>query len=140
MTMVVGDGARDDTFLSAAGAAGSGSVASCPCGDITKSSDPAATKFVSEFTAKYGASSPIAPYGADYWDIAMMYINAFKAGKTTRADITTYFAGLNYQGISKHIQFQSNGELNASDAKIYIWKDDNQQWSYLGLSTDVIPA
>jgi len=140
MTMVVGDGARDDTFLTSAGAAGNGSVASCPCGDITQSSDPAAKTFVSEFTAKYGASSPIAPYGADYWDIAMMYINAFKAGKTTRADITSYFAGLNYQGISKHIQFQSNGELNADDAKIYMWKDDNQQWSYLGLSTDVIPS
>jgi len=70
----------------------------------------------------------------------MMYINAFKAGKTTRADITTYFAGLNYQGISKHIQFQSNGELNAADAKIYMWKDVDKQWSYLGLSTDVIPS
>jgi branched-chain amino acid transport system substrate-binding protein len=140
MTMVVGDGARDDTFLSAAAAAGQGTVASCPCGDITTSSDQAAKTFVSEFQAKYGASSPIAPYGADYWDIAMMYINAFKAGKTTRADITTYFHSLNYQGISKHIQFQSNGELNAADAKIYMWKDENQQWAYLGLSTAVIPS
>jgi branched-chain amino acid transport system substrate-binding protein len=141
MTMVLGDGGRDDTFLSAAGQAGVGTVATCPCGDITTSSNPAAGKFVSDFQAKWGAGSPIAPYGADYWDIAQMYINAFKAGKTTRADITSYFQSLNYQGISKHIQFQANGELNAADAKVYIWKDNNgSAWAFLGLSTQVIPS
>jgi branched-chain amino acid transport system substrate-binding protein len=68
-----------------------------------------------------------------------MYINAFKAGKTTRQDITDYFKTLNYQGVSKHIQFQSNGELSAADAKIYLWKDVNGEWDFLGLSTQVIP-
>jgi branched-chain amino acid transport system substrate-binding protein len=139
MTMVLGDGGRDSTFLTAAGAAGNGTIASCPCGDLTKSSDPAAKSFLSEYKAKYGTTDTT-PYGPDYWDIAQMYINAFKAGKTTRADITAYFQSYNQQGISKHIQFQSNGELNAADAKIYMWKDVNKQWSYLGLSTDVIPA
>ena len=139
MTMVLGDGGRDSTFLTAAGAAGAGTVASCPCGDLTTSSDPAAKAFLSEYKAKWGTDD-VTPYGPDYWDIAQMYINAFKAGKTTRADITSYFASIDYQGISKHIQFQSNGELNAADAKIYMWKDVNKQWSFLGLSTDVIPS
>jgi len=69
-----------------------------------------------------------------------MYINAFKDGKTTRDDLTSFFASADYQGISKHIQFESNGELKAEDAKIYMWKDVNKEWSFLGLSTDVIPS
>jgi len=138
MTMVVGDGARDDSVLSAAGAAGEGTIASCPCGDITASTDPAAKAFVSDFTAKFGEAPSI--YAPDYWDIAQMYIQAFKAGKTTRQDITDFFKSIDYQGVSKHVHFQSNGELDAADAKIFLWKDVNKEWSYLGLSTDVIPA
>ncbi len=137
MTMVVGDGARDDSFLSAAGDAGSGTIATCPCGDVTQSSDPKAGQFVTDFHNKWGVNPTI--YAPDYWDIAQMYINAFKAGKTTRQDITDYFKTLNYQGVSKHIQFQSNGELSAADAKIYLWKDVNGEWDFLGLSTQVIP-
>jgi branched-chain amino acid transport system substrate-binding protein len=137
MTMVLGDGGRDDTFLSAAGAAGDGTIATCPCGDVTTSSDPKAGKFVTDFKAKWGVDPTI--YAPDYWDIAQMYIQAFKAGKTTRQDITDYFKTINFQGVSKHIQFQQNGELSAADAKIYLWKDVNGNWQFLGLSTEVIP-
>jgi ABC-type branched-subunit amino acid transport system substrate-binding protein len=47
-----GDGIKDDTFLSTAGAAGDGSIATCPCADITSSTDAAATTFVSPSGSK----------------------------------------------------------------------------------------
>jgi branched-chain amino acid transport system substrate-binding protein len=136
VTTVGGDGIKDSTFTGEAGSGGDGTIASCPCGDVTKSTDAAAQSFISDYTAKWG--QPPGIYSSDYWDIAQMYIQAFKAGKTTRADLTSYFDTINYKGLSKTIAFQSNHELDPNDVKIYFYKDENSDWSYLGLSTDVL--
>ena len=134
VTMVGGDGMEDSGFLTSAGAAGEGTIATCPCGDITHNS--AATAFVTEFKAKWNTDPTV--YAGDYYDIARMFVDAFKAGKTTRAALTSYFQTVDYQGISKEIKFESNGELDPAFAKIYYWKDVNQKWVFQGLSTDVL--
>jgi branched-chain amino acid transport system substrate-binding protein len=137
VTFLGGDGIKDDTFTGTAGSAGDGTIATCPCASITDSTDPAAQKFVSDFTAKYG--SPPGIYAGEGWDIAQMYIAAFKAGKTTRQAITDYFHGLSgYKGLTKSYTFQSNGELDDSSVTIYVYKDDGGTWTYLGPATDVI--
>jgi branched-chain amino acid transport system substrate-binding protein len=135
--MLGGDGIKDTTMLSQAGSEGNGTVAACPCGDITKSTNADAQKFISQFKSKYGTAPGI--YSADYWDIAQMYIAAIKAGNTTRASITTYFHNLKgFHGLSKDFTFESNGELAPSDVKIYFYKDENQQWAFLGEASKVI--
>jgi branched-chain amino acid transport system substrate-binding protein len=136
VTMVGGDGMEDQGFLDAAGSAGEGTIATCPCGDITKASG--ASQFVSEYRGKWNAEPTV--YAGDYYDIARMYVDAFSAGKTTRDDLTNYFTTADYQGVSKEIRFQSNGELDPAFAKIYYWKDVNKKWTFLGLSTDVLPS
>jgi len=134
MTMVSGDGSFSPDFLTSAGAAGNGTVVTCPCGDLTK--DPNAKAFVDEFKAKWHADPSV--YAGDYYDIARMYVEAFKAGDTTRSAITNYFKTADYKGVSKEIKFQSNGELDPAFAKVYYWKDVNQKWVFQGLSTDVL--
>jgi len=32
---------------------------------------------------------------------------------------------------------RTNHELTAADVKIYYWKDVNEKWTFLGLSTDI---
>ena len=91
VTMVGGDGIKDDAFLSLAGTSGEGTVAGCGCADVNGSTDPAAQAFVKEFTDTYNAPPGI--YAAEGWDISQIYIAALKAGKTSRDDITSFIAG-----------------------------------------------
>jgi branched-chain amino acid transport system substrate-binding protein len=127
VTMVSGDGSFTGTFIKNAAAAGNGTVATCPCGDITKSTNPAATTFNSDYKAKWGADPGI--YSADAYDIARMYINGLLAGHTDRASLTSYFDTVNYTGLARSYSFQSsNHELNPADVKIFYWKDVNQKW------------
>jgi branched-chain amino acid transport system substrate-binding protein len=137
VTLVGGDGIKDETFTGTAAASGDGTIATCPCASVTDSTDPAAQKFVSDFTAKYGA--PPGVYSGEGWDIAQMYIAAFKSGATTRQAITDYIAGISgFKGLTKTYTFQSNGELDDSSVTIYVYKDDGGSWTYLGPATDVI--
>jgi len=137
VTLVGGDGIKDDTFTGTAGSAGNGTIATCPCASIADSTDPAAKQFVTDFTAKYG--TPPGIYAGEGWDIAQMYIAAFKAGKTTPQQITDFLHGLSgFKGLTKSYTFQSNGELDSSSVTIYVYKDDNGSWSYLGTASDVI--
>jgi branched-chain amino acid transport system substrate-binding protein len=137
VTLVGGDGIKDATFTGTAGSAGTGTIATCPCASITDSTDPAAQKFVADFTAKYG--TPPGIYAGEGWDIAQMYIAAFKAGKTTPQQITDFLHGLSgFKGLTKSYTFQSNGELDATSVTIYLYKDDNGTWTYLGPASTVI--
>jgi branched-chain amino acid transport system substrate-binding protein len=137
VTMLGGDGIKDETFTGTAGSGGDGTIAMCPCASITDSTDPAAQQFVTDFTAKYG--TPPGIYAGEGWDIAQMYIAAFKAGKTTRQEITDFLHGLSgFKGLTKSYTFQSNGELDDSSVTIYVYKDDGGTWTYLGPATDVI--
>ncbi len=135
VTLVGGDGIKDTDYTSKAGAAGEGTIATCPCVDITKSTDPAAKTFITDYTAKVG--QPPGIYSAEYYDIARMYIEAFKAGKTTRAALTTYFDSVHYTGLTKSYTFLTNHELNQADVKIFIWKDVGGNWTFLGESSQL---
>jgi branched-chain amino acid transport system substrate-binding protein len=137
VTLVGGDGMKDETFLSGAGSSGEGTIATCPCASIVDSTDPAAQSFISDFKAKYGADPGV--YSGEGWDIAQMYIAAFTAGKTTRQAITDYFHGLSgFKGLTKSYTFQANGELQADSVTIYVYKDEGGKWSYLGPATTVL--
>lgn len=139
MTLVGGDGIKDTTYTSEAGSGGEGTIAACPCSDITQATSSAATNFVKDYTAKWGTAPGI--YAGEDWDVAQMFIAAFKAGKTTRQSITDFVKGLQgFQGITKAYTFQPGGELDPQDVKIYFYKDTSGDWSYLGEAGSLIPA
>jgi branched-chain amino acid transport system substrate-binding protein len=137
VTMVGGDGIKDDSYLQGAGSAGEGTVAACPCADISSSTDAKATAFLADYKAKWGADAGI--YSAEAWDISQIYIAAFKAGKTTRADITSFVKGLNaFPGLTKDYTFQPSGELADTAVSIYFYQDTSGAWKFLGRSTDIL--
>ena len=142
VTMIGGDGLKDDTFLSTSGNAGDGTLAVCPCVSPTDlaSGNDQITTFISDYKAKFGEDPGI--YALEGWDIANIYISAFKAGKTTRDQITSYVQGLTgFLGRAKTYSWQPDGELFPSDRVMYLYQDKGGQWAFLGNAAEVsVPA
>ena len=106
---------------------------------ITISTDPAAQKFVADYKARWGEDPAI--YGGEGYDIAQMYIAAFKAGKTDRQGITDFVHGLHgFQGLTKAFTFQPNGELDPASVIDYFYQAKGGQWIVLGSTKDLLPA
>ncbi len=137
VTLVGGDGIKDDSYLKGAGANGNGTVATCPCVDINTDKRPEAKSFIKDFEALWADAPGI--YSAEYYDVARMYIEAFKAGDKTRDDLTTYFDSVNYEGLTKTYKFAAGHELALDNVRIFIWKVDNSTWVNAGQDKDVIP-
>lgn len=136
VTMIGGDGIKDDTFLSAAGSAGEGTISACPCvspSDLAQGASNAdqINQFIADYKAKFGEDPGI--YAAEGWDIAQLYIAAFKAGKTTRDEITKFVQNVQgFQGLAKTYTWQPDGELFPSSRQMYIYEDKGGQWAFLG--------
>lgn len=137
--MIGGDGIKDDTFITTAGSAAEGTVSSCTCADISKSADPDAQKFVSDYGTTYG--EPPAIYGAEGWDIAQIYIAAFKAGATDRQAITDFVHGLDaFHGLTKDYTFDDVGELAIEARILFFFEVQGADWVVLGPSSEVVPG
>jgi len=138
--LVGGDGIQSDTYIKGAGTgAGNGTIAVEPSAAISGSQVPEAEQFVTDYKAKWGADPAI--YAGEGWDIAQMYIAAFKAGKTDRQSITDFIHGLQaFPGLTKDYTFQANGELDPSAVVDYIYQVKDGAWIVLGSTKDVIPA
>jgi branched-chain amino acid transport system substrate-binding protein len=135
--MVGGDGIKDSSYVEGAGDSGENTVAACPCADITDSTDTKAKAFIDAYTAKFGSGPGI--YSAEGWDISQILISAFKAGKTTREQITDYVKGLKgFPGLTKSYTWQASGELEASAVSIYFYQDKSAAWTFLGRSDDIL--
>jgi branched-chain amino acid transport system substrate-binding protein len=141
VTMVGGDGIKDDTFLSTAAASGDGTISMCPCvspADLAKAGVSAdlISKLISDYKAKFGQDPGI--YAAEGWDVAQIFIAAFKAGKTTRQDITDYIRNLQgFQGLAKTYSWQPDGELFPADRTMYAYEDKGGEWTFLGNAADI---
>jgi branched-chain amino acid transport system substrate-binding protein len=129
------DGALDAGLIKAAGAAqAEGALLSCACQSINPTADnPAVKKFIDDYKAKFGADQ--GTYSAEGFDVANIYLNAVKAGKTKSADINDYLKTVNFQGVSKPIQFQPNGEISAK--AIYMFQVKDGKLNFLGDATKV---
>lgn len=137
--MVGGDGIKDDTFPSTAGSAGNGTISSCTCADLTTSTDPDDVKFISDYKAAYGFVPQV--YGPEGWDIAQMYIAAFKAGHTDRASITDFIKAMQgFHGLTKDYTWDPDGQLASSARILFFYEVKNGAWTVLGPSSEVVPS
>jgi len=137
--MVGGDGIQADDMITNGGPGAEGTIAVEPSAAITSSTSADAQTFVTDYKAKWGTEPAI--YAGEGYDIAQMYIAAFKAGKTDRQSITDFVHGLNnFPGLTKDYTFQPNGELVADSVIDYIYQVKSGAWIVLGSTKDVIPA
>jgi branched-chain amino acid transport system substrate-binding protein len=118
-TMVVGDGVKDPGFIAGAGkAAAEGTVMTCPCLPPNK-----AKAFYTAFKA--ANSKDPGTYGAEAFDSANVFLQGIKAGKTDRTALNDFVSSYNKNGATKHITFDSKGEV--SDIVIWAYKVHNGQ-------------
>jgi branched-chain amino acid transport system substrate-binding protein len=111
---VGGDGINDPAFAQGAGLSESeGAIIGCPC--IPQ--DKGKGTFPADWKAKYGTDPGV--YSAEGWDSANIFLDAFKAGKTTRKDILDFVNAYDKDGATKHIKFDSKGDVDAS--VVVIW-------------------
>jgi len=133
---VSGDGSLDPAFITGAGAAASGALLSCACALI----NDAATGAQKTFYDAYKAAFNVEPgtYSPEAYDAATAFIDAIKAGHTDKASILTFVNGVNFDGVSKHIEFETNGNIKGGTILIYQVKDGKLVG--IGTSEDAKPS
>lgn len=112
-TLVFGDGVKDQAgYADTAGPAAEGAIIGCPCKDGG-----------AEFTAAWQKKYNEAPgtYGAEYYDIAKLFLSIIKGGAKDRAAVLAGVKAADFAGVTKQIKFADNGEATEAGA-IYMYK------------------
>ncbi|MHB2023478.1 MAG: branched-chain amino acid ABC transporter substrate-binding protein [Mycobacteriales bacterium] len=134
LPFVSDSGAVESQFVAIAGAsAAEGSVAG-EAAVIASQYGPAKT-FLNQYVAKFGASAA-QTYAPEGYDAANAILKAIAAGKHSRSSINSYLATESFNGVSGHIQFQSDGNVVTNTVNILSVK--NGTWQYLTQVT--VPA
>jgi branched-chain amino acid transport system substrate-binding protein len=119
--LVFGDGVKDQAgYADAAGPAAEGAIIACPCKDGPED-------FLAAWDAAYGEVP--GTYGAEYYDVANVFLSIIKAGATTREAVLAGLEAYDAAGITKNIKFLENG--NATEAAtIYFYTVQDGKITY----------
>lgn len=118
------DGVKDPEFVKLAGASASNAYLTCPClaGELIPS-------FASAYEKVSGGVAP-GTYSVEGYDSATIMLKGIDTGISTRSAMLNYIKTYNGDGLSKHFQWNSTGELATST--IYAYEVKNGQIVYLG--------
>ncbi|MFF8772251.1 branched-chain amino acid ABC transporter substrate-binding protein [Kitasatospora sp. NPDC015120] len=118
-----GDGTNDPKFIQLGGPASEGWQMTCPCLSAAASADPAAKRFVDDYTAL--AHQPPGTYSPEGFDVTNTYIQVLKSLGTdvTRAKVVDGLRTVDHQGLTKEIRFQPDGEVTEKAIFVYAVKD-----------------
>ena len=132
MAFVGGDAMKDPAYLSVSGRAGLGTVAACPCADLSTSTGLAAQRFIQDYQADFGL--PPGAFAAEAWDVAGMFVGALRAGAASRAEVLASLWGTDrFQGLANTYVFEPDGELTAGSARVRLFRDEGGRWIPLKL-------
>jgi branched-chain amino acid transport system substrate-binding protein len=112
-----GDGSNDDQFIKGAQAAGEGWVFTCPCADARV--DPKAQDFATAYKAAFNIDP--GTYSPEAYDATNAIIQAMSTiqGDVTREKVVEAVKQVDYQGLTKEIKFQPNGEVAGNTIFVY---------------------
>lgn len=137
--MVGGDGIADDpAWLTTAGSGAVNTYGTVAAPGVSTLTSAAATAFKSDYTSFVNGkpNNTLLPYSVQAFDAANIEITAIKnlitAGKAvTRASVRDGVAGINYNGLTGDITFDSNGDNSGTKAySVYVVNSSNQ-WVFL---------
>ncbi|MGH8930705.1 MAG: branched-chain amino acid ABC transporter substrate-binding protein [Egibacteraceae bacterium] len=116
-TFVSDDGSRDERLIEVAGgpAITEGVLLTCPCtpnGELQGGEE-----FVAAYTEAYGGAPGI--YSSEGFDVTNMLLEAISEGNVGRPSINEWLDTASYQGLTKTLQFEENGELPSSTIYMY---------------------
>jgi branched-chain amino acid transport system substrate-binding protein len=114
-TFVSGDGTLDKGFIEAGGAGADGAQISCACNLATPESKGKLGAFAKAYKKANDGKDP-GTYSSEGYDAASILIAGIKAGNTTRTKLLDYVEGITqFDGISKTISFEENGNVKGTD-------------------------
>ncbi|WP_155374662.1 branched-chain amino acid ABC transporter substrate-binding protein [Catellatospora vulcania] len=125
-TFIGGDGLYDANMLSVTGKADvEGAVVTCPCGPATA----AKGNFVADFKAKFGTDPGV--YADVAYDLTKVFLEGFKAGKTTRADLQAFLGTYNGVGSATGVTYkwEANGELDPAQVAVWAFTAKDGAWA-----------
>jgi branched-chain amino acid transport system substrate-binding protein len=116
---ISGDGSLDPGFVTSSGAAGGeGALLTCPCRLATPDLPGQGGAFATKYTEV--VSKDPGTYSSEGYDAINILIAGIEAGNDTRDKLLAYVEGLeSYDGVSKTIQFEMNGNVKAGDVFVY---------------------
>lgn len=110
VAFVGSDRIRDGGFLDSVGPAGEGTLATCPCVDVSISTDLAAQRFIQDYQSEFGL--PPGPYAVEAWDAARMLVDALRSGARTREEVREALAATaTFDGLAVVYRFGPGGDL-----------------------------
>ncbi|WP_375489767.1 branched-chain amino acid ABC transporter substrate-binding protein [uncultured Jatrophihabitans sp.] len=122
---VTGNGGKSSIFTKNAGTAGNGWYFTCGCQDATVA--PGAKAFAAAYQAKFKTAP--STYSPEAFDVANLFIDsinkASSSGPVTRTSLLTALNAENYKGITTTIKFQSNGEVEASNLVVNLFRQES---------------
>lgn len=122
-----GDAIRDRTFLEAVGPAGEGTLAVCPCVDVSTSIDLAAQRFIQDYQSEFGL--PPGPYAVEAWDAARILVSAFRDGAGSREDVAVALGAMTtFDGLGRTYGFGPDGDLEEGRRSVRLSRVEGGRW------------
>jgi branched-chain amino acid transport system substrate-binding protein len=122
-----GESLRDTSFLTTAGPHGRGTVAVCPCVDLSTSTDLRARRFIQDYQSAFGVAP--GPFAAEGWDVARMLLDAIASGAFDRAAIgDALWRSTTFDGLARRYAFSSSGALRDPAAGVLVSRDEGVRW------------
>jgi branched-chain amino acid transport system substrate-binding protein len=116
---ISGDGSLDPGFVTSSGAAGGeGALITCPCRLATPDLAGKGGAFATKYKEVVGKDP--GTYSSEGYDAINILIEGIEAGNDSRDKLLTYVESLDsFDGVSKTIQFEPNGNVKAGDVFVY---------------------
>ena len=114
------DGTYDKGFVTGAGAAAKGAIATAPSAPLNTFA--AGKAFQAAYKNAFGMTDGV--YSAEAYDAANFFLAGIKAGKVDRKSLLAYVKGGSYKGITKTLKFAANGELGGGAIYAYTVQAD----------------
>ncbi len=123
-TFIGPDGVKDAEFIKRAGDASNGAFFTCPCvpGDLVP-------QFASAYQGVSGGQAA-GTYSLEGYDATTILLKGVDSGIKDRAGLLNYVKTYNGDGLSKHFQWDSTGELTGTT--VYGYKVENGKIVYVG--------
>ncbi len=125
--LVGGESLKDASYITTAGPPGRGTIAVCPCVDLSTSTDLRAQRFIQDYQSAFGV--PPGPFSAEGWDVARMILEALAAGDGARTGVADALGAVRaFDGLARSYAFAGNGVLEQQAAAVLVYRDQGVRW------------
>jgi ABC-type branched-subunit amino acid transport system substrate-binding protein len=122
-----GESLKDASYITTVGPRGRGTIAVCPCVDLSTSTDLRAQRFIQNYQSAFGV--PPGPFAAEAWDVARMILQTISAGGTTRGEVADALSRTTaFSGLARTYTFAPDGSLRDQAGAVRVYRDEGVRW------------